>query len=229
MISNKFSKLVRKIEKTKKKFNKFDKKVRKGIYLRFDVDISIKNALQISTFLKRKKIAGNFFFQPNNEIYNIFNKDNKKIINQIKKDGHLIGLHIDEKFFSINEKDILTTINFFRENGYRFSNVISFHRPSNRVLKKKYKKIVNTYEEKFFNKDIYISDSAKNVFFEKRIDNFLRQDKKTIQILLHPVWWNNIRNTKNIYLVIKKNAFQNLNNYLIDNFPKVFSKYILKK
>lgn len=226
MISNKFSKLVRKIEKTKKKFNKFDKKVRKGIYLRFDVDISIKNALQISTFLKRKKIAGNFFFQPNNEIYNIFNKDNKKIINQIKKDGHLIGLHIDEKFFSINEKDILTTINFFRENGYRFSNVISFHRPSNRVLKKKYKKIVNTYEEKFFNKDIYISDSAKNVFFEKRIDNFLRQDKKTIQILLHPVWWNNIRNTKNIYLVIKKNAFQNLNNYLIDNFPKVFSKYI---
>ena len=229
MISNKFSKLVRKIEKTKKKFNKFDKKVRKGIYLRFDVDISIKNALQISTFLKRKKIAGNFFFQPNNEIYNIFNKDNKKIINQIKKDGHLIGLHIDENFFSINEKDILTTINFFRENGYRFSNVISFHRPSKRVLKKKYKNIVNTYEEKFFNKDIYISDSAKNVFFEKRIDNFLRQDKKTIQILLHPVWWTNIRNTKNIYLVIKKNAFQNLNNYLIDNFPKVFSKYILKK
>ena len=229
MISNNFSKLFRKIEKTKKKFNKFDKKVRKGIYLRFDVDISIKNALQISTFLKRKKIAGNFFFQPNNEIYNIFNKDNKKIINQIKKDGHLIGLHIDEKFFSINEKDILTTINFFRENGYRFSNVISFHRPSKRDLKKKYKNIVNTYEEKFFNKDIYISDSAKNVFFEKRIDNFLRQDKKTIQILLHPVWWTNIRNTKNIYLVIKKNAFQNLNNYLIDNFPKVFSKYILKK
>ena len=136
MISNKFQKLFRKIKKIKKKFNKFDKKVRKGIYLRFDVDISIKNALQISKFLKREKIAGNFFFQPNNEIYNIFNKDNKKIINQIKKDGHLIGLHIDENFFSINEKDILTTINFFRENGYRFSNVISFHRPSNRVLKK---------------------------------------------------------------------------------------------
>ena len=229
MISNKFPKLVRKIKKIKKKFNKFDKKVRKGIYLRFDVDISIKNALQISKFLKREKIAGNFFFQPNNEIYNIFNKDNKKIINQIKKDGHLIGLHIDENFFSINEKDILTTINFFRENGYRFSNVISFHRPSNRVLKKKYKNIVNTYEEKFFNKDIYISDSGKNVFFEKRIDNFLRQNKKTIQILLHPVWWTNIRTTKNIYLAIKKNVFQNLNNYLIDNFSKVFGKYILKK
>ena len=209
MVSYKFKKIINKIVKTKRKFNKFDSQVKQGIYLRFDVDISINNALKISKFLKSKHIIGNFFFQPNNEIYNIFNTKNKNIINQIKKDGHLIGLHVDENFFSITEKNILNILNFFRNNGYKFSNVISFHRPSKSILKKKYKNLINTYEENFFNKDIYISDSGKNIFFENNIDNFLKNKNKAIQILLHPVWWTNIKTTK--------------------NFPKVFRKFVLKK
>ena len=134
----------------------------------------------------------------------------------------------DENFFSITEKNILNILNFFRNNGYKFSNVISFHRPSKSILKKKYKNLINTYEENFFNKDIYISDSGKNIFFENNIDNFLKNKNKAIQILLHPVWWTNIKTTKKIYLALKKNAYINLNNYLINNFPKVFRKFVLK-
>ena len=45
MVSYKFKKIINKIVKTKRKFNKFDSQVKQGIYLRFDVDISINNAI----------------------------------------------------------------------------------------------------------------------------------------------------------------------------------------
>ena len=210
-------------------FKKFNQKSDSGLYLRFDVDISLNNALSIAQYLNQKNIIANFFFQPNNEIYNIFNIKNKKIINDIKNLNHLIGLHVDENFFSIKEKDILNILFFFKKNKYNFSNVISFHRPSKNVLKKKFKNLINTYENNFFNEKIYISDSGKNSFFKKRIFSFVNENKKLIQILMHPVWWSKVNKNKNIYLELKKNSHQNLDNYLINNFPKIFSKIVSKK
>lgn len=229
MISNEFKKIIKNINNSGFNFKKFRKKSKEGIYLRFDVDISLMNALFIAKYLNKKKIVANFFFQPNNEIYNIFNKKNKEIINEISNLNHLIGLHVDENFFSIKENNILNTLNFFKRNGYFFSNVISFHRPSQKVLKKKYKKLINTYESKFFNDKIYISDSGKNLLFKKKIKYLLKKNNKLIQILMHPVWWSKIFQTKKVYLELKRNCHQNLNNYLMDNFPKVFANVVPKK
>ena len=229
MISSKLKNVIKKIIQANYDFNKFDLNIKNGVYLRFDVDVSINNALLISKYLKKKNIYGNFFFQPNNEIYNIFNPRNKEIINEIYESGHLIGLHIDEKFFSIKEKNILNILNFFKKNGYLFSNVISFHRPSKKVLKKKYRLLINTYDRNFFNKNTYLSDSGKNKFFLKKIDNFLSIKNNTIQILMHPIWWTRVTNIKEIYSELIKNNNFNLNNYLLKNFPKVFLKIVPKK
>ena len=46
---------------------------------------------------------------------------------------------------------------------------------------------------------------------------------------MHPIWWSKITKTEKIYLELKKNSHQNLNNYLMDNFPKVFGNVVLKK
>jgi hypothetical protein len=229
MISSQFKNIINDLKHSGYSFKKFSIKSKKGLFLRFDVDISITNALLIAKYLAKQKIVANFFFQPNNEIYNIFNKKNKSIINEIYNLNHLIGLHVDENFFSIKEKDILNMLNFFQKNKYYFSNVISFHRPSQKVLKKKYKKIINTYENNFFNNKNYISDSGKNLFFKKKIKTFLKENNKLIQILMHPIWWSKITKTEKIYLELKKNSHQNLNNYLMDNFPKVFGNVVLKK
>ena len=140
MISSQFKNIINDLKHSGYSFKKFSIKSKKGLFLRFDVDISITNALLIAKYLAKQKIVANFFFQPNNEIYNIFNKKNKSIINEIYNLNHLIGLHVDENFFSIKEKDILNMLNFFQKNKYYFSNVISFHRPSQKVLKKNIKK-----------------------------------------------------------------------------------------
>lgn len=229
MVSEEFKTIVKFLINSNYTFKKFNQNSNSGLYLRFDVDISIHNALLIAKYLNKKNIVANFFFQPNNEIYNIFNIKNKKIINDIKKLNHLIGLHIDENFFSTKEKDILDALLFFKKNKYNFSNVISFHRPSKKVLKRKYKNIINTYENNFFDEKIYISDSGKNSLFKKKIFSFVNEKKKLIQILMHPVWWSKVNKNKRIYLELKKNSHQNLDNYLINNFPKIFSKIVSKK
>ena len=66
MVSYKFKKIINKIVKTKRKFNKFDSQVKQGIYLRFDVDISINNTLEISKILKSKHAIEIFFQQKRN-------------------------------------------------------------------------------------------------------------------------------------------------------------------
>lgn len=229
MLSSKFKKIIKNISDSKSKFLLFDKKSKKGIYLRFDVDLSINNAFEIAKFLKKKKIYANFFFQPNNGFYNIFNQKNKNIINEIYQLGHLTGLHIDEKFFSIKEKNVIEIINFFKNNNYKLSNVISFHRPSSNVLGKSFKKIINTYDKKFFNYKNYLSDSGKNNSFEKDINSFLNKDLNIKQILMHPIWWTNLFKVEEIYSELSYSCKKNLDFYLLNNFYKVFSKVIPKK
>lgn len=228
MISLDFKKVIKQIIFSKHNLIKFSSKKKKGLILRFDVDISINNALEIAKYLKKKDLYGNFFFQPNNEIYNIFNKKNRYIINQINSMGHLTGLHIDSNFFSDKEKNIIKILEFFKLNNYKLSKVVSFHRPAKKVLFKKYKNIINTYDKIYFGKNVYISDSAKNKFFSKNLKKILLSNEDKIQILMHPIWWTKVKNTKQIVKELNKNNENDLKEYLLDNFSKVFSNKIKK-
>ena len=64
MISSKFKNVIKKIIQANYDFNKFDLNIKNGVYLRFDVDVSINNALLISKYLKKKIYMEIFFSNP---------------------------------------------------------------------------------------------------------------------------------------------------------------------
>ena len=228
MINKNFIYLINKIKK-KYTFCRFDENInkKKTFYLRFDVDISPNNALKLGVALNKKKIKANFFFQINAETYNCFSGHTIEIVKKLKKMNHCVGLHIDE--YLIREKQIKKTINWFSNNVTKIDNVVSFHRPSKKVLGKKYKNFINTYEKKFFNKKIYLSDSRNNRNFNLQLDELIQKQEKKIQLLLHPEWWSVITNEKKIYKEILKRRNDELVEYLSFNFKKVFAKYNIKK
>tara|TARA_Y100000768_G_C23968223_1_gene679038 strand:- start:78 stop:785 length:708 start_codon:yes stop_codon:yes gene_type:complete len=204
------------------KFNKINKK-NKIIYLRFDVDISPYNAKKIGELLNKKKISANFFFQINAETYNCFSLEIIQIIKNLRKQNHCVGLHIDQNLIRLNQID--ETIKWFSRNICTIDKVVSFHRPSKLVIKKKFKKFRNTYEKIFFNSYTYVSDSRNNKEFITKLIGLLQKEEKQIQLLLHPEWWTKFKKEKIIFDEILKRRNDELREYLGHNFKKVFSKY----
>ena len=224
-MKNNFLNIINLIKRKKYNFSRFDKSYKKNkiIYLRFDVDISPYNAKKIGELLSKKKISANFFFQINAETYNCFSREIIQIIKNLKKQNHCVGLHIDQNLIQLSQID--DTIKWFSRNICTIDKVVSFHRPSKLVIKKKFKNFRNTYEKKFFNADTYVSDSRNNKEFIIKLSGLLHREEKQIQLLLHPEWWTKFREEKVIFEEILKRRNDELRQYLGHNFKKVFSKY----
>jgi hypothetical protein len=228
-MKNNFLKIINIVKKKDYNFCRFDKKSikKKSFYLRFDVDISPYSAKKLGRILYQKKIQANFFFQINAETYNCFSAEIINIINNLRSQNHCVGLHIDEHLIKFNQ--IHDTIIWFSNNICPIDKVVSFHRPSEVIIGKKFKKFINTYENNFFNKDTYVSDSRNNKEFANKLNNLLEKKEEKIQLLLHPEWWTKYIDEKIIFEEVLKRRDYELREYLIKNFKKVFSKYNKKK
>ncbi|MFA5839208.1 MAG: hypothetical protein WC890_00965 [Candidatus Margulisiibacteriota bacterium] len=194
----------------------------KIIYLRHDVDISPLSALKLGQIENNNGIKANFFFQIGADTYNIFSPKNIATIIELRKLGHCVGLHIDEQLLSEDEEKIMKTLNWFNDCIVDIDFVVSFHRPTNRVLGKKFTGFVNSYQAEYFSKDCYVSDSRRNKEFYPKLLNLLKNREPSIQLLLHPCWWypeNNIRKFKKILI---KRRISEVNCYIKNNFTKAF-------
>lgn len=110
--------------------------------------------------------------------------------------GHQIGVHFDPTIYKIKtavdferflsfERDILE--NLFDTKIYAFS----FHNPLEEHLNLGTSEIcgmINTYSSYLQNNFEYCSDSC-GYWRHKRLEDFLKQSHKNIQVLTHPEWW----------------------------------------
>tara|TARA_A100001015_G_scaffold166313_1_gene184857 strand:+ start:4806 stop:5510 length:705 start_codon:yes stop_codon:yes gene_type:complete len=195
----------------KKKF-----KSNKTIFLRHDIDLDPNYLKLFLNFYEEKKIKCNIFIMLNSNTYNIFDEDNIKFINDIAK-KHLIGFHLDSNI--TKNKDALSTVSFIKK-YIKLSNSVSFHRPSQNDLKKGLsKKIINTYSEKFTGKNFtsYVSDSGQKKNFHIKLIKLVKTNNP-IQLLIHPVWWQNISDRKRIKKKIIKDQKNKIQIYLKKNF-----------
>jgi hypothetical protein len=179
-----------------KKFNQ------KTIILRHDVDIDVSLARIFAKIESSLKIKSTFFFMINNNLYNIFSKNNKREIKSILQDGHSVGLHYDVEYYGDNKlnniiKNIDNEIKFFKSIFNYQINYVSFHKPINLVKNNdvKNKNFTSVYNKLFFKNIRYISDSGafwKEKFFgkEAQLDEILKQNKEPyIHLLIHPELW----------------------------------------
>jgi hypothetical protein len=167
---------------------------KKRIYMRHDVDISIRNARHIAEIEKNNRVTSTFFIQLNSPFYNIFADDNLRLIREIAVLGHHIGIHFDMPVIPCQrelklEEQICRQYVFLR--GFiPLQKVVSFHHPSSRVPNNEVDcgDFVNAYSLQFRQK--YISDS--NGGWKEGCPCHILEEAglKDVQILTHPFWWH---------------------------------------
>lgn len=198
-----------------------DKKVKRFL-LRHDVDISPAGALKLGKMEADNNVVSNFFFQLNAETYQMLSPVCISICKELQSMGHLVGLHVDSALFSEEEDKIKGTIDWIRDNLFPMDYAISFHRPLPESLDKKYASFASAYDADFFDTNFYVSDSRGEDRFYEKLESLLNLDVSFIQLLLHPCWWENMTDKDKIYQSISKKKQNDLDEYLLFNFAKVF-------
>ena len=204
---------------------------KKIIYLRHDVDnTDIRSVLNLAKIDNMCNVNSIFFFQPNAELYNMFSKECMAIIERVVEMGHEIGLHIDASIFSSIEElgnYINNTYNYYSL-YFPLTNIISYHRPASFILNSDItiEGYINVYQEKFFKRIKYFSDSNRREFWKQK--DFLSsiENNDSIQFLTHPAWWSEKEmSAHDVFLNYSKELEQYKDDVLSNNVG-VFKKII---
>lgn len=166
---------------------------------RHDIDHSIHNALEMAKIEHNLGIKSTYFIHLHNEFYNFFEKEISKIIIQLKKLGHEIGLHFDVHFYSIT--DDLSLVKYLKYEKKILEKLIdekiqvfSFHNTNDFTMnckKWKYAGMINTYASFFQNEISYCSDSNGYWRFERLSEIIENKKYERLQVLTHPELWQN--------------------------------------
>jgi hypothetical protein len=164
-----------------------------AVYLRHDVDIFPENILNFLKIEKEAGIKSVFFLQPDSRFYNILDREMKTLIKIITENGFEVSLHIDASDYESLEQlqsEVYRQFDFFSK-YYSLSKVISFHRPPEKLLNNvQIPGFINTYEDSFFKKIRYFSDSNRRNFYGALKESLNKNTSTSIQLVLHPYWWD---------------------------------------
>lgn len=172
------------------------KEILRPVIFRHDIDNSLEKALKIARIENENNVKSTYFALLSTNFYNIFSKESNEILTEIKKLGHKIGLHFDEKRYVIKDKEDLEKYIEYEKSilekviGTKVYSV-SMHRPSKWILENdiQFKNIINTYSKTFFDEFRYLSDSRMHWREDVLgIINSRKYDK--LHILTHPFWYD---------------------------------------
>tara|TARA_B110000971_G_C20005568_1_gene498953 strand:- start:1183 stop:1869 length:687 start_codon:yes stop_codon:yes gene_type:complete len=169
----------------------WNKKLSKNtLFIRHDIDFSIEYAYRLALCESRLKIYSSFFFMMSTNFYNLLSSHNQKLVKEISSMGHKVSIHFDPTAYK-NLKYFKYEKNVFENIFGEKVDIVSIHRPgiflkSNNI---KLSGISQTYQDVFFKKMKYISDSnCRDVF--PQITKFLEEPRKFgLHLLIHPIWW----------------------------------------
>ena len=162
-----------------------------SIIFRHDVDFSLDDALTIASTEEKLDIKATYFFMLTSNTYNAISLKNKNLIREIKEKGHSISLHFDPTAYQNIDKGFCLEKKLFEDIFDVEVRIVSLHRPgkflenNNKILEGS----LHTYQDEFFKEMIYLSDSAGSDIKKKLLEVNLSSPKKTIQMLIHPIWW----------------------------------------
>ena len=124
---------------------------------RHDCDMSLNRARAIAEIDAENGVQSTFFVLPHSDFYNILELGQTKLIREIVKLGHEIGLHLDVGYHSSTAAifDIESAIerdrNLIEGIAETRIDVFSFHNPTPDVLKfqnDNYANLINCYSKK---------------------------------------------------------------------------------
>jgi hypothetical protein len=161
------------------------------LLLRHDIDFSIDDALEIAEAEAEMGISSTFFFMLTSNTYNIASKRNSDLIRKIADLGHEISIHFDPVVYSDIDLGFNQERAFFEDRFGVSVDVVSIHRPgpflndNNRQLPG----CRHSYEDDFFRKMTYLSDSAGRDIRPTVINLVEAPPTLPLHLLIHPIWW----------------------------------------
>ncbi len=181
-------------KKNEYKFIFFDQlKIEKygQVILRHDVDFHPSYALEMAKLESQCNIKSTYFFLVRNNMYNLLSKENTEIIKEIKSLGHRISLHFDSEIYEDINNGFQLEVQIFNKIFDESINIISYHRPPKKILTREIEinNFKTTYDDEFFKEIKYFSDSSGVFKYGNPVNSEEFQQNKTMQILIHPIWW----------------------------------------
>ncbi len=175
------------------------------IIMRHDVEFSVDRAYDLSRFEKSLGFTSTYFFQCTNNSYNLFSGKNRNLIEQMRRDGHTVGLHFNvgasEDAGEVTGR-LATEIRAMSELLGFSVTVFSIHRPSAWALRENLglPGILNAYGRPFFSyaenvtaetplRVRYFSDARHQWNYGLVPDRETLQKYDRVQILTHPYSW----------------------------------------
>jgi len=166
------------------------------VYLRHDIDLCLSRALTMARFEKQLGISSTYYIMVRGAFYTLNDFNSIKVIEEIVKLGHTIGLHFDFSLVTnetesaikeqiLSESEMLSTIV-----GEPITS-ISFHRPISLEFFKEFyiEGLTHTYEARFIEKLEYVADSTGRWRHASFWENEAINDHKSLHLLIHPIWW----------------------------------------
>jgi len=190
------------------------------LLIRHDIDICPEKALRIGMIEKDLGIRSAYFFMTDCPVYNIFSDRVQFVIRELRECGHEIGLHYDhlsELALSSNT-DIYCVKDMMQRRLDCQINLISFHKPDQKIPKEKYCfGMINVFAEHFTERFKYFSDSWGRWRFGNPLESAEVQAGESLYLNLHPEWWG--ERPEKIYRV-KAEMVRRFGDIMIDYWDK---------
>jgi len=167
------------------------------VIMRHDVDASLDAALTMAKIETGLNIRSTYFVLFSHKLYNLLETDSLRTLREISELGHEIGLHYDLEAYEGYHRDLKETLEDEARLLEKLLNKrvvsIACHNPS--TLKsgdpfKNIPKYINAYNPSLY--DLYVSDSCRAWTMED-LRRLLKFDYKRAQLLVHPVFWTEVR------------------------------------
>jgi hypothetical protein len=162
------------------------------LILRHDVDVSLKRALRMARIEEDFGIRAAYMVMTESSLYRVGDDTSRDVLQKIMDMGHEIGLHIDlcaHEIVSVEAKinSACRKLEDIIDSPVR---AFSFHCPrkedQNGPLKIGDR--VNAYAREL--QEWYLSDSGGRWRDGEPLPKLLRFDKPLLQLLIHPIWWD---------------------------------------
>lgn len=167
------------------------------ILWRHDCDYSLNRSLRLAQIENKEQIKSTYFLNPHCDFYNLLEKSQSQIVQEILTLGHDIGLHFDANYYDIQSENQLDKL-IQKESTWLndwfgiIPTVFSFHNPSEFLLsceRETYGGLLNCYSKTFKDTISYCSDSNGYWRFRRLRDVLEKGADFRLQVLTHPAWW----------------------------------------